>query len=56
MRKSKATEWQKWKQLNAGVVISKAQLQEMIDAGVKENAMRWIETYKKARKRREEKR
>ena len=44
LRKSRATEWQEGKQFNAVVIISKAELQELLDAGVNVNPMKWIET------------
>ena len=54
LRKSRAKGWQKWKEFNAGVLLSRAELQELLDAGVKVYPMQWIETDKNAHKRRED--
>ena len=54
LRKSRAAEWQKWKKFNAGVILSRAELEELLDAGVKVNPMQWIETDKNAHKRRDD--
>ena len=54
LRKSRATEWQKWKQCNAGVIISKGKLQELLDAGVKVNPMQWIKADRNAHERRDD--
>ena len=51
MRKSRPTEWQKWKQFSAGVIISKAELQELLDAGVKVKPIELVETDRNAHKR-----
>ena len=55
LRKARVKEWQKWKDFNAGVLLSKAELQELLDAGVKVNPMQWIETDKNAHRRRDDK-
>jgi len=55
LRHARAKEWQKWKQFNAGVILSNAELQELIDAGVKVCPMQWIEVDKNAHKRRDNK-
>ena len=55
LRKSRAKEWQKWEEFNAGVLLSRAELQELLDAGVKVYPMQWIETDKNAHKRRDDK-
>jgi hypothetical protein len=34
LRKSRVTEWQKWMQFNAGVVLSKAEVDELLAEGV----------------------
>ena len=49
LRKSRAKEWQKWEEFNAGVILSKAEVEELLSAGVKVNPMQWIETDKNAR-------
>ena len=46
VRQCRAKEWQKWKEFNAGVILSKAELQELLDDGVKVNPMQWVETDK----------
>ena len=46
LRQCRAKEWQKWKEFNAGVILSKNGLQELLDAGVKVNPMQWVETDK----------
>ena len=55
LRKCRAKEWQKWKEFNAGVILSKAELQELLDDGVKVNPMQWVETDKNGFKRRHDK-
>ena len=52
LRKSRVTEWQKWKQLNAGVILTK-EVQELRDEGVTLQPMQWVETDKIAHKRRD---
>ena len=46
---------QKWKEFNAGVILSKAELQELLEDGVKVNPMQWVETDKNGFKRRHDK-
>ena len=55
LRQCRAKEWQKWKEFNAGVILSKTELQELLDAGVKVNPMQWVETDKNGFKRRNDK-
>ena len=55
LRQCRAKEWQKWKEFNAGVILSKAELQELLDDGVKVNPMQWVETDKNGFKRRHDK-
>ena len=55
LRKTRAQEWQKWKKFNAGVILTKSELQELLDEGVKVNPMQWIETDRNAHKRRDDK-
>ena len=55
LRQCRAKEWQKWKEFNAGVILSKAELQELLDDGVKVNPMQWVETNKNGFKRRHDK-
>ena len=54
LRKSRVKEWQKWKEFNAGVLLSKAEVQELVNEGVKVYPMQWIETDKNAHKRRDD--
>ena len=44
--------WQKWKQFNAGIVLSKAEVDEFVSQGVTIQPMQWVETDKNAHKRR----
>ena len=53
LRKSRVTEWQKWKQFNAGVILTKEEVQELRDEGVTIQPMQWVETDKNAHKRRD---
>jgi len=55
LRKARVKEWQKWKEFNAGVILSRTELQELLDEGVKVSPMQWIETDKNAHKRRDDK-
>ena len=55
LRHSRVKEWQKWKELNAGVILSRTELQGLLDEGVKVSPMQWIETDKNAHKRRDDK-
>ena len=52
LRRSRVKEWQKWKEFNAGVILSKTEVQELVNEGVKVYPMQWIETDKNAHKRR----
>ena len=53
LRKSRVTEWQKWMQFNAGVVLSKAEVDELLAEGVTIQPMQWVETDKNAHLRRD---
>ena len=53
LRKSRAEEWQKWKKFNAGVVLTKQELDDLLAEGVKVQPMQWIETDKNFHKRRD---
>ncbi len=55
LRQCRAKEWQKWEEFNAGVILSKTELQELLDAGVKVNPMQWVETDRNGFKRRNDK-
>ena len=50
LRKSRAVEWQKWKKFNAGVALTKQELEDLLAEGVKVQPMQWIETDKNAHK------
>ena len=52
LRQCKAKEWQKLKEFNAEIILTKTELQELPDAGVKANPMQWVETDKNGFKRR----
>jgi len=52
---SRCNEWQKWKEFNAGVLLSKAEVQSLQEEGVRVYPMQWIETDKNAHKRRDDK-
>ena len=54
LRKSRVKEWQKWKEFNAGIILSKDELQKLVQEGVKVSPMQWIETDKNAHKRRDD--
>ena len=45
--KSRATEWKKWMDFNAGVIIEDQQLSELLDEGHKMIPTQWIETDQK---------
>ena len=53
LRASRAQEWQKWNSFNAGLVLTRKELDELTDEGVKVHPMQWIETDKNAHKRRD---
>ena len=55
LQKCRAAEWRKFEKFNAGVILSRKEVQELQDAGVKVNPMQWIETDKNAHKRRDDK-
>ena len=55
LRKCRADEWRKFEKFNAGVILSREEVQELQDAGVKINPMQWIETDKNPHKRRDDK-
>jgi len=55
LQKCRADEWRKFEKFNAGVILSRAEVEELQDAGVKINPMQWIETDKNAHKRRDDK-
>ena len=52
---SRYEEWKKFESFNAGVILSREEVQQLQDAGVKVNPMQWIETDKNAHKRRDDK-
>ena len=51
LRKSRATEWQKWRKFNAGVLLSHDEVETMRADGVEILPMQWVETDKNAHKR-----
>jgi hypothetical protein len=53
LKKSRVVEWQKWKQFNAGVVLTREEVNELQAKGVKIHPMQWVETDKNAHKRRD---
>ena len=53
LRKSRVVEWQKWKQFNAGVVLSKKEVDDLLAQGVTIQPMQWVETDKNAHLRRD---
>ena len=55
LRQSRVKGLRKWKEFNAGVILSRTELQELLDEGVKVSPMQWIETDKNAHKRRDDK-
>jgi hypothetical protein len=55
LRKSRVVEWKKWKQFNAGVILSRDELNQLRDEGVQVYPMQWIETDRNAHKRRADK-
>ena len=52
LRKSRCVEWDKWTQFNAAVVMSKAEVDQLVKEGVTIQPMQWVETDKNAHKRR----
>ena len=44
LRKSRVTEWQKWKQFNAGVILTRKEVRGLHDEGVTVQPMQWVET------------
>ena len=52
LRNSRAVEWQKWMKFNAGIILEKKELEQMIEEGVPIYPMQWVETDKNAHKRR----
>ena len=55
LRKTRVKEWEKWQQFNAGVILSKDEVNKLRDEGVQIHPMQWIETDKNAHLRRADK-
>ena len=53
LRKSRVTEWKKWLQFNAGVLLSMGELAELQAEGVTVQPMQWVETDRNAHLRRD---
>ena len=51
--KTRAAEWRKWKDFNAGVILSRDEVSRLQDEGVRVYPMQWVETDKNAHKRRD---
>ncbi len=51
--KTRAAEWRKWKDFNAGVILSRDEVSRLRDEGVRVYPMQWVETDKNAHKRRD---
>ena len=47
LQRTRAEEWRKWKWLNAGVILTQQEVDELRSDGVKVNPMQWFETDKK---------
>ena len=51
LRKARAEEWKKWQKFNAGVILSKREVDKLIQEGVSTQPMQWVETDKNANKK-----
>jgi hypothetical protein len=54
LRKARAEEWKKWQKFNAGVILSKPEVDQLTNEGVTIQPMQWVETDKNAHKRRDD--
>ena len=46
LRKARAEEWKTWQKFNAGVILSKPEVDKLLQEGVTIQPMQWVETYK----------